>query len=151
MMFRLLPPERLTGRTRHVARRTDVFAATLKPRGKRTDSAGAQTLPAGPDPVSTLADTDLVLVWCSVRTNTQSRASDTWPRARHAVLVTILSALLTTTVVIGRVLTVLERAYEPFLPLAHILAVRALEFELRFLDKSSVYTLCFGMRDHLPG
>jgi hypothetical protein len=55
--------------------------------------------------------------------------------------VTIFAALFTTAAVIGGILAVLERTYEPFLPFAHILTVRALEFELRFLDKSSVYAL----------
>jgi hypothetical protein len=82
-------------------------------------------LPAGPDLVSILAGTDLVFVWRSVRTNAQSRASGTWPRARNAVFVAIFSALLTTAAMIGEILAVLEGAYEPFLPFADILAVRA--------------------------
>ena len=117
------PSEWLTGCTRHVASPTNIFATMLRPGGKRADSTGVQTLPAGPDLVFTVAGADLVLIGCSIRTNSQPRASDTWPRARHTILVAIFPALLTSAAVVRGILAVLERAYEPLLSFANILAV----------------------------
>jgi hypothetical protein len=145
------PSEWLTGCTRHVASRTNIFATMLRPGGKRADSTGVQTLPAGPDLVFTVAGADLVLIGCSIRTNSQPRASDTWPRARHTILVAIFPALLTSAAVVRGILAVLERAYEPFLSLANTLAVRARELEFWFLEILSVDTICLEMKEHLPG